>query len=69
MKDSMWWRIKLLAHNGFSYKLIMRRARCTKSDVSRVLRKEKIRLRDYRDGDTKDSRGLIRKLFDGKVNI
>lgn len=55
-------RILNLARSGFSYRLITQRVfgdEKTKALVSRTLRRADLRLKDYRDGKSKHSRGLV----------
>ena len=57
-------RIQNLARSGFSYRTMTQRVFGDESDatkllVARVLRRADLRLKDYRDGKSKFSRGLI----------
>lgn len=68
MQDSDVWLIELLASNGFSYKCIRKRLKrrfsieYSNSQIASVLHRAEIRIRDYRDGDTQEAKGVLRKL-------
>lgn len=62
MKDSEYWLIVLLASNGFSYRCIEKASGYSRSEIARVLRRENIRLRDYRDGENKIAKQRLGKL-------
>lgn len=68
MLDSDTWLIELLASNGFSYKCIRKRLRrkssieYSDSQIASVLHRAEIRIRDYRNGDTQEAKGVLRRL-------
>lgn len=59
------WRVRLLAGSGFSYKLISTRVFGTDSHVAlvgRILRRAKLRVRDYREGLNEESNRVLHKI-------
>jgi hypothetical protein len=78
LKDSEAWRIESLAlYGGYSYRLIAARAfgisidKVTRTDIGRVgraLYKSKIRVTDWRNGRTTESRRNIRQVLNEPSN-
>jgi len=67
MTDSQIWRIQILGRYGFSYKFIERRVFRTvamhKRDIAKALRYGKIRLKDYRDGESSAGKAVARSYL------
>lgn len=63
LSDSEIWRIQILGRYGFSYRLISKKVFNTeegyKWHIAKALKLGKIRLRDYRNGETKLSKGVV----------
>ncbi len=65
MLDSTKWRMVILAENGFSARLIQENVRkyegeqFSRSHIYKTLRSEGVRIKDYRDGKTRESKRVI----------
>lgn len=66
VSDSEEWRVCLLARWGFAYKYIAKRVFRSEDEhkrVAAVLHRNKLRVRDYRDGSNSEAKGLVKKVM------
>lgn len=58
-----------LAEYGFSYRLIAEKAGCSKEHVAYVLRKEEVRVSDYRNGESSIAKQVLHQLILPKMKL
>jgi IS30 family transposase len=63
MLESTQWQIEILGGWGYSYKFIGKETGYSNSTISKVLKRAKIKVKNYRNGESTQSRKFAKSLI------